>query len=597
MSALLLCQPVVSGMMYDVISPLALPSASCVGGCAAWSTRNATVNAWWRGGAPPANTTNECAQLSGAPALSKPSGPTGPLDPTEVGGNGAWCFCAGESKVEWAYCTSPLNTPEQINLQLASPTIVVASFVTFERSQPAGLPVASVTTASGGSPITIEGVTHTYHTPANDRTYYMHFVVLKNLTAKARYSYKVKSGGDGALWSEEATFRAPYDSTSPGPTTVAIFGDMGVYTWNNMDNLLADANAGDIDAVVHIGDHAYNMGGDDDRRGDGYMQAYSPIISTIPWIPIVGNHEYLDGDKLSRYLNQTEGTVVANPGESNGHPFYINASTTATTALGSLMSAANHHAAGVHGTTPSGTSRFFSVDLGIVHFVALDLNMYAGVDACGETCRVAQLKWLNEDLVAANANRANVPWIVAMSHFPLYCSNCPAPGHDPPAWYVSELCEFLGHDEGCVDPAYNASAHGASGGATLADMVPDFEPLFMKFGVDVYASGHIHDFEWIYPTFNNTAVQKNFTDPKAPVHLVTGNAGPPSAKSPIQKTMPWSYIHSNEYSYTRLIAHNASTMEWLQIATNDSRVIANLTITAESHGPFPTHHALDEREA
>ena len=40
--------------------------------------------------------------------------------------------------------------------------------------------------------------------------------------------------------------------------------------------------------------------------------------TTIPWIPIVGNHEYYDGDKLSRYLNQTEGTVVANPGESNG---------------------------------------------------------------------------------------------------------------------------------------------------------------------------------------------------------------------------------------------------------------------------------------
>ena len=77
---------------------------------------------------------------------------------------------------------------------------------------------------------------------------------------------------------------------------------------------------------------------------------------------------------------------------------------------------------------------------------------------------------------------------------------------------------------------------------------------------------------------------------------ITGNAGPPSA-SKFYGIKPWSYLHSNEYSYTRLIAHNASTMEWQQIANNDSRVIANLTITAESHGPFPTHHAMDEREA
>ena len=65
-------------------------------------------------------------------------------------------------------------------------------------------------------------------------------------------------------------------------------------------------------------------------------------------------------------------------------------------------------------------------------------------------------------------------------------------------------------------------------------MVPDFEPLFMEFGVDVYASGHIHDYEWIYPTYNGTALQRNFTNPQAPVHLVTGNGGPPSP-SPLQQ--------------------------------------------------------------
>ena len=79
---------------------------------------------------------------------------------------------------------------------------------------------------------------------------------------------------------------------------------------------------------------------------------------------------------------------------------------------------------------------YFSVDIGLIHFVALDLNMYNGVDTCGEVCRQSQLTWLEKDLIAANANRLNVPWIVAMSHFPLYCSNCPAPGSEPGDWYV-----------------------------------------------------------------------------------------------------------------------------------------------------------------
>jgi hypothetical protein len=115
-----------------------------------------------------------------------------------------------------------------------------------------------------------------------------------------------------------------------------------------------------------------------------------------------------------------------------------------------------------------------------------------------------------------------------MSHFPLYCSNCPKPGHDhaggagldaaavsnqSSAWYQSEKCEFEGHNPSCTDPGWDADqtklkeaqrhidALGfKSGPASNADMVPDFEPLFMKYGVDVYSSGHIHDYEFIYPT-------------------------------------------------------------------------------------------------
>ena len=49
-------------------------------------------------------------------------------------------------------------------------------------------------------------------------------------------------------------------------TLVALFA--GVFSWNNMDNLRRLAERGTVDAIAHVGDHAYNMMQGDDRRGD-----------------------------------------------------------------------------------------------------------------------------------------------------------------------------------------------------------------------------------------------------------------------------------------------------------------------------------------
>jgi hypothetical protein len=48
------------------------------------------------------------------------------------------------------------------------------------------------------------------------------------------------------------------------------------------------AAAGDIDAVVHMGDHCYNLGFTNDRRGDAYMNAWQGALTTVPWFPIIG---------------------------------------------------------------------------------------------------------------------------------------------------------------------------------------------------------------------------------------------------------------------------------------------------------------------
>ena len=89
--------------------------------------------------------------------------------------------------------------------------------------------------------------------------------------------------------------------------------------------------------------------------------------------------------------------------------------TSATTALGAFLSAGNHHAAGtsvggVTNSVPSNSSRYFSVDFGLVHLVALSLNGYNAVDACTTACNEAQLKWLKEDLAAVD--RKQTPWVI-----------------------------------------------------------------------------------------------------------------------------------------------------------------------------------------
>lgn len=58
---------------------------------------------------------------------------------------------------------------------------------------------------------------------------------------------------------------------------------------------------------------------------------------------------------------------------------------TATRAVGALLSRGTQHGLGVHGATPSNTSRFFSADFGLVHLIALDLNVRVVRDDVGET--------------------------------------------------------------------------------------------------------------------------------------------------------------------------------------------------------------------
>ena len=508
---------------------------------------------------------------------------------------------------DWAYCVSPKGVPEQINLQVASSSSVVISFVTFEETAPTSPPVAVVNGTS------YTGVTHVHKAPSGDRTYYMHFVLVKGLKAKTQYSYTVQSGGKHTVVSDAFTFRAPYQG---GETKINIYGDMGIYEWNNMEWLEKDCLDGSADMIVHMGDHAYDEGEDDEHRADGYMSGFQPVLSKCPWMPSVGNHEIFEGEKLSRYLDSTWEKWGPLPTGSLAEEKKYSGRSTATSALGYLLSAGNHHGAGLHGSTPSQTSRYFSVDVGQAHLIALDLNSFFGCDPCGMPCMKAQMEWLKKDLAAANKNREQVPWVLVFSHFPLFCTDCQNKDSETDveaAYYESDAGEKYGNRNRTAAKAWGRTAKALkmlkqmgykkenNFKASSTASINYLEPVMMEYGVDMYLAGHMHYYESLWPlkTGNSSCpacarpVQKSFDSPKVTVHVTTGNGGPPGIDTftedcpgPDCGRIPATRKQTTDFGYGRLIVHNETHMTFQQRLNSNGTLFDEWTVYQPKHGPF-----------
>ena len=106
---------------------------------------------------------------------------------------------------------------------------------------------------------------------------------------------------------------------------------------------------------------------------------------------------------------------------------------------------------------PAYTELFYSLDVGPVHVVVLDDFFVAS--NTDPDFKSAIGDWLEQDLGAANANRAKVPWIVVMHHH----------------------------------PEFSSSTHGKD--ADVLRVRNFFTPIWDKHHVDVSLAGHDHDYE------------------------------------------------------------------------------------------------------
>ena len=144
------------------------------------------------------------------------------------------------------------------------------------------------------------------------------------------------------------------------------------------------------DMLLHVGDFAYDFDGNGGRRGDQFMRNIEQVAAYVPYMVSHGNHEDSDAN-LAHYIERFRGMP------SNAVPATVD--TVAGRGVNTL---------------------WFSWDAGLVHYVALDTEIWDSSRSQGNVSRAAMLTWLRADLEKAQANRAAVPWIVCHGHQSVY---------------------------------------------------------------------------------------------------------------------------------------------------------------------------------
>ncbi|ROT76163.1 Iron/zinc purple acid phosphatase-like protein [Penaeus vannamei] len=69
--------------------------------------------------------------------------------------------------------------------------------------------------------------------------------------------------------------------------------DMGAVNAQSLPRLQEEVQRGMYDAVIHVGDFAYNMDSDNARVGDEFMRQIQPIAAYVPYLTCPGNHEQM----------------------------------------------------------------------------------------------------------------------------------------------------------------------------------------------------------------------------------------------------------------------------------------------------------------
>ncbi|KAL4227019.1 hypothetical protein ACF0H5_014995 [Mactra antiquata] len=196
---------------------------------------------------------------------------------------------------------------------------------------------------------------------------------------------------------------------------------------------------------------------------------------------------------------------------------------------------------------------WYSFDIGPIHFIMYSTEVFFYDEINIDN----MVQWLRNDLEEANQQRSAKPWIIAMGHKPMYCS-------------VDNIGEDCRREKSLVRTS--------------------LEDIFYAGGVDLVISGHQHYYERTWPVYKKKAMQYNYNQPNAPVHITIGTLG--SVYMPDKSTNvggQWSAFvlaETGKESFGRLKVFNATHLYWEVRECANNKLVDKLWLIQSFHRPF-----------
>ncbi|ORX47713.1 Metallo-dependent phosphatase [Hesseltinella vesiculosa] len=371
--------------------------------------------------------------------------------------------------------------PQQVHLSLTDDSkYVQVEFTTLENVSKACFKYWPKT--NSGRPVTV--------TRGNDwafvdggaakRTTYLHKFQSKRLQLATVYEYQVgtvptNTTNTTTLWS--STFEFHTADRTDSFKFVAI-GDLGINNAVTAKSLTNLADSHEYDFITVSGDQGYNLEDENGEKGDEYLNFMQQVYSKLPFMGVIGNHE--DAYNYTHYVNRF-----------NNVPFEQSNSPTP------LLYSFNYKSLHLVSFT---TEAFFLNKFGSPEQIAFALN------------------WLDQDLTKANKHRSKRPWIIVISHHPIYCSSS---------------------NSDCI---------------TDAPMLRSYiEPVLAKHNVDIFLTGHVHNYERTYPVHNGTLATTSYHNAPSFFQIVNGDAGQPGDNTAFNSSITppdWSAARYSGYGYS-----------------------------------------------
>ena len=338
--------------------------------------------------------------------------------------------------------------------------------------------------------------------------------VMTSLSPDTTYYYTVTS--DGINFSDTISFVSapPLDDPNYNFSFIA-YGDMG--TWSHVKNASAAVATAKISTsqvlsgarrIDHFGDISYAKGVS--GTWDAWFDLIEPYASKVPYMVTIGNHEfdYVSGGDNDPSINSI------NPQPAFKPDWWQSASDS-----GGECGVPMHNRFTMPSTPLSNGLFWYSFDFANTHTI-----MLSSEHNCTEGS--PQYKFLESDL--EGIDREKTPWVFVEFHRPMY-------NREDSAQYDIAL-----------------------------GMQSEFEPILLKYEVDLVLAGHFHS----YLRTSRVANDKRDED-NGIVHITVGSAGASLDASDGCSELEWTEYFTQNWGVGKVTVENSTHVKWEFIENHD----------------------------